>query len=649
MVDVASRTTHVLDPLSVDEIAEAVRLIRATGTGTDRYLYSSVELLEPPKAVVLAMETGSPNGHLDRIAKAVVIDQVERRSLEFLISLTNGKVLDRSVISAGQPPFTMPEIFSIETALRQHDGFKAAMARRGVTDMELCWIDPWTSGAYDDEQDYADRRWVRGLVWVKDGHDDDNGYAHPVENLCILFDLHTQEVIRIDDFDPITPIPRQRGNYEPKDVGPIRTDLKNLDIIQPEGASFTVEGNLVSWQKWRIRVGFTPREGLVLRTVGWDDGDQVRSIMYRGAVSEMIVPYGDPALIHARKNVFDIGELNFGALANSLTLGCDCLGEIYYFDAALVDAHGNPYTLKNAICMHEEDFGVLWRHYNWRTEKTEVRRSRRLVISSFSTIGNYDYGFFWYFYQDGNIECEVKLTGILSTGAVTPGEKPSHGQLLNADGLYGPIHQHVFNFRLDLDIDGVDNSIFEEHAEADEPGPSNPVGSAFHNVRTMLKTELEAQQLIDPLRGRTWKVINPNRHNAVGEPTGYRLVPHGNVGSFAPANSSIGKRAAFMTRHLWVTPYAEGEMHAAGDYPNQHPGGDGLPAWTAADRSIEDTDIVVWYSLGTHHQPRPEDWPVMPVAHTRFMLMPSGFFDQNPALDVPATAPKHGANGHSCH
>ena len=350
----------------------------------------------------------------------------------------------------------------------------------------------------------------------------------------------------------------------------------------------------------------------------------------------MIVPYGDPALIHARKNVFDIGELNFGALANSLTLGCDCLGEIYYFDAALVDAHGNPYTLKNAICMHEEDFGVLWRHYNWRTEKTEVRRSRRLVISSFSTIGNYDYGFFWYFYQDGNIECEVKLTGILSTGAVTPGETPTHGQLLNADGLYGPIHQHVFNFRLDLDIDGVDNSIFEEHAEADEVGPGNPVGSAFHNVKTYLKTELEAQQLIDPLRGRTWKVVNPSTTNAVGEPTGYRLVPHGNVGSFAPATSSIGKRAAFMTKHLWVTPYNDGELHAAGDYPNQHPGGDGLPAWTAADRSIEDTDIVVWYSLGTHHQPRPEDWPVMPVAYTRFMLMPSGFFDQNPALDVPA-------------
>lgn len=648
MVDIATRTSHALDPLSVDEIAEAVRILRENEYQPGRYFFSQIELAEPPKSVILASEYGSPNGHLDRIAKAVLIDRAERRSLELLISLSGGIVIDTVIVSGCQPPFTMPEIFSIETALRQHDGFKAAMARRGVTDMELCWIDPWTSGAYDDETEFADRRWVRGLVWVKDGADDDNGYAHPVENLCVLFDLHTQDVLRIDDFDPVVPIPRKRGNYTPDVSGPMRTDLKTLDITQPDGASFIVDGNLVTWQKWRLRVSFTPREGLVIRTVGWDNGERLRSILYRGAVSEMVVPYGDPALIHARKNVFDVGELNFGALANSLTLGCDCLGEIYYFDAALVDAEGNPYTLKNAICMHEEDFGVLWRHFNWRTNETEVRRSRRLVISSFSTIGNYDYGFFWYFYQDGNIECEVKLTGILSTGAVVPGQTPSHGQLLNDDGLYGPIHQHFFNFRLDLDIDGVNNSIIEEHAESDEPGPGNPVGSAFHSVKTLLKTELEAQQLIDPLRARTWKVVNPDRLNAVGEPVGYRLAPHGNVGSFAHESSSIGRRATFMTKHLWVTPFAEGEMHAAGDYPNQHPGGAGLPEWTAADRSIEDTDIVVWYSLGSHHQPRPEDWPVMPVASTRFMLMPSGFFDRNPALDVPPNAPKH-ANGHSCH
>ena len=169
----------------------------------------------------------------------------------------------------------------------------------------------------------------------------------------------------------------------------------------------------------------------------------------------MVVPYGDPNPVHQRKNAFDAGEYNIGVLANSLELGCDCVGEIRYFDAVLANGQGKPYTLRNAVCLHEEDYGVLWRHYNFRTEKTEVRRSRRLVVSSFSTVANYDYGFFWYFYQDGTIQFEGKLTGIVSTGAVAPGAKPSHGQLLNPDGLYAPIHLHFFSFRLDFDVDGT--------------------------------------------------------------------------------------------------------------------------------------------------------------------------------------------------
>ena len=260
-----------------------------------------------------------------------------------------------------------------------------------------------------------------------------------------------------------------------------------------------------------------------MHTVGWEDNGRLRPILHRAAMSDMVVPYGDPAPTHHRKNTFDGGELNFGALVNSLTLGCDCLGEIHYFDAALVDQDGNAYAVKNAICMHEEDYGVLWRHMNMRTNQTEVRRSRRLVVSSFSTIGNYDYGIFWYLYQDGTIQCEVKLTGILSTGAVPVGQTPRYGQLLNEDGLYAPIHQHFFNFRLDLDVDGPVNTVYEEHAEAEPAGPGNVLGAAFRTVRTPLRTELEAQQLIDPLRGRVWRVVNPERRNAVGEPVGYPI------------------------------------------------------------------------------------------------------------------------------
>jgi primary-amine oxidase len=649
MAQAMTKTRHPLEPLSVDELAVVVAILRAGVPGgvwdDRRFRFVEVALREPPKAEVLAAEP-SANGHdLPHEARAVLIDRVERGTVEAIVSLTEGLVLAWNLIESGQATLTLEEILACEQVVRQNPDFQAAMHRRHITDMDLVWVDPWPFGVYEDEANLEGRRLTRGIVWVRSGPDDDNGYAHPVENVIVIFDLHEMAVVRIEDYG-LVPIPAKNANYRLDDVGPLRPDLKPLEISQPDGPSFTVDGSLVRWQKWQFRVGFTPREGLVLHTVSWEENGRLRPILHRAAMSDMVVPYGDPAPTHHRKNTFDGGELNFGALVNSLTLGCDCLGEIHYFDAALVDQDGNAYAVKNAICMHEEDYGVLWRHMNMRTNETELRRSRRLVVSSFSTIGNYDYGIFWYLYQDGTIQCEVKLTGILSTGAVPAGQTPRYGQLLNEDGLYAPIHQHFFNFRLDLDVDGPVNTVYEEHAEAEPAGPGNALGAAFRTVRTPLRTELEAQQLIDPLRGRVWRVVNPERHNAVGEPVGYRLVPHGNVQAMASAESSVARRAAFMTKHLWVTPYADRERFAAGDFPYQHPGGAGLPEWTAADRPIEETDVVLWYTVGSHHAPRPEDWPVMPVSYAGFLLQPAGFFAANPALDVPPPAPH--ANGHCC-
>lgn len=649
MAQTMTKTGHPLAPLSVEELAEAVAILRQGSTqgawDERRFRFVEVALKEPAKADLIAAEAAGREDDVPRLARAILIDRAKRKTVEAIVSLTEGRVTSWEHVAEGEATLTLEEILECERVCRENPDFQAAMHRRGIIDMELVWVDPWPFGIYEDESDLLGRRLTRGLVWVRANPDDANGYAHPVENVVVIFDLRDMAVVRVDDHG-VVPIPAKEANFGADDVGPLRTDLKPIAITQPEGVSFTVEGNLVRWQKWRLRVGFTPREGLVLHQVGWEEGDRVRPILYRAAMSDMVVPYGDPNPTHFRKNTFDGGELNFGALVNSLTLGCDCLGEIYYFDAALVDQDGTAYRLKNAICMHEEDYGVLWRHLNMRTNETEVRRSRRLVISSFSTIGNYDYGIFWYLYQDGNIQCEVKLTGILSTGAVPPGETPRYGQLLNEDGLYGPIHQHFFNFRLDLDVDGAVNTVYEEHAESEPPGPQNPLNAAFRTIRTVLKRESEAQQLVDPLRGRVWRIVNPERRNAVGEAPGYRLVPHGNVQALAAPESSIAKRAAFMTKHVWVTPYAEGERHAAGDFPNQHPGGSGLPAWTAADRPIEETDVVIWYTLGSHHPPRMEDWPVMPVAYASFLLQPVGFFPANPALDIPP--PMAHANGHCC-
>jgi hypothetical protein len=190
---------------------------------------------------------------------------------------------------------------------------------------------------------------------------------------------------------------------------------------------------------------------LTLHHLRYRDGDRDRSILYRASLDEMVVPYGDPGPTQRRKNAFDVGEYGMGMCANSLELGCDCLGLIRYFDADVCTSRGAPLTIKNAICMHEEDYGILWKHTDRRLTTPEVRRSRRLVISSISTVENYEYGFFWYLYQDGSIQFEIKLTGVLSLGALQPGERSKYGTLI-APQLYGPNHQHFFNMRLDFDL-----------------------------------------------------------------------------------------------------------------------------------------------------------------------------------------------------
>ncbi len=354
---------------------------------------------------------------MPREAEVVLLDHGSGIAHEVVVSVTGETIVDWREHPGVQPLATVDELGEAEELVRLDPQFQAALKRRGVAEFEKVQIDAWPAGnfGHDDE---VGLRLARCLAFVRD-RPGDNEWAHPVDGLIALVDLNRLEVLRVDDHG-VVPVPPEPGNFDPESVGPVRTDVAPLEITQPEGPSFVVDGNVVSWQRWQLHVGFTPREGLVLNQVSYQDGNRLRSILYRASLSEMVVPYGDPSPTHYFKNAFDAGENGVGMSTSSLRLGCDCLGEIHYFDAVVHDADGGPITIPNAICMHEEDYGVLWRRIEWRTGEGEVRRSRRLVISSFAAIGNYDYGFFWYLYQDGTIAHEVKLTGVLSTGAVAP-------------------------------------------------------------------------------------------------------------------------------------------------------------------------------------------------------------------------------------
>jgi primary-amine oxidase len=620
--------THPLDPLGAEEIRAAVAAVRATGRITESALFSLVTLDEPTREVLASHHAGHP---VERRVRALVVPGPDSSVIEVVLSLPGGDILEWTERDAVCPALLFDDSYRAVLALKADPDWQAAMRRRGITDFDKVQIDPWPTGNFGNPLEEG-RRVARCISFYREVPSD-NGYARPVEGVVAIVDAARGEVLEVLDHG-VVPLPDDPGNYRPEDVQPQRSGLLPLDIVQKEGPSFTLESNLLTWQHWSMRVSMDPLQGLVLHTIGYEDGGVVRPILHRASICEMVVPYGDPGPRHGWKNAFDVGEWGLGRMVNSLALGCDCLGEITYLDAVFCSEHGNPHVVPNAICIHEEDYGILWKHNDMNTGHVEVRRSRRLVISCIATVGNYEYGFYWYFYLDGTIQLEVKLTGILSTQALAPGEVPANGSVI-APGLGAPLHQHLFCARLDLEVDGPHNEVHEVSYQAMPEGDDNPWGNGFRQQVTRLESERQAQRDIDPASSRHWRFVNPSVTNRLGRPVAYRLVPGPTPTLLARPDSSIGQRAAFARHNLWVTPYEVEERRAAGDYPNQHAGGDGLLRWTAADRRLDGAPLVVWHTFGVTHGPRPEDWPVMPVEYCGFHLAPVGFFDRNPALDVP--------------
>ncbi|EEE57286.1 hypothetical protein OsJ_07344 [Oryza sativa Japonica Group] len=493
-----------------------------------------------------------------------------------------------TVRASGRTPEDAMEYAECEATVKSHPPFIEAMKKRGVDDMDLVMVDPWCAGYYSDA-DAPNRRIAKPLIFCRTESDSpmENGYARPVEGIHIVIDVQNNTVIEFEDrkFVPLPP-PDHLRNYTPGETrgGVDRSDLKTLIINQPDGPSFRVNGYFVEWQKWNFRIGFTPKEGLVIHSVAYVDGNRGRRpIAHRLSFVEMVVPYGDPNEPHYRKNAFDAGEDGLGKNAHSLKKGCDCLGLIKYFDAHFTNFTGGVETIENVVCFHEEDHGILWKHQDWRTGLAEVRRSRRLTVSFVCTIANYEYGFYWHFYQDGKIEAEVKLTGILSLGALMPGEQRKYGTTI-APSLYAPVHQHFFVARMDMAVDCKPNEAYNQVVEV-------------RNTRTV---------------------------NRTGQPTGYKLVPGSSCLPLALPEAKFLRRAGFLKHNLWVTSFKNDEMFPGGEFPNQNPRiNEGLATWVKKDRSLEETNLVLWYVFGITHIPRLEDWPVMPVERISFMLMTS--------------------------
>ena len=623
--DTLSKILHPLHPPRLDEINNVGTIVKNAMQGDVDF--SSIALIEPPKEEVKAFPS---KGRLERRFRVAGYDRDKKQSFYADINSSDSTLEDVSYIEGAHSGINFTDVVKANTIIKSDSAWLAAMKKRGVEDVELVQIDPWPSGGFIHESAPAGHRVMRGISFLKESKTD-NGYARPVQGLIAHVDLTDEKVIHVEDHG-VVPFPPEHARYDADSQPSLREAPKPISITQPEGVGFSVDAYTVNWQKWKFSVSMHPIHGLVLHQLSYDN----RSILYRASLSDMVVPYGDPDPMHGWKHVFDASEASIGTIPNSLTLGCDCLGEIVYLDVHLMNHKGEGRTVENAICMHEEDYGILWKHYDGNTRKQEVRRSRRLVISSIHTVGNYEYGFFWYLYLDGTIQMEVKLTGIVGISAVTDDGERSEFAPLIAPNLASPIHQHLFNFRLDFDLEDAPMSVLETNAvplAADDP--DNPYGTAFRAETTLLKTEQLAQREVNPASSRSWKVVSTKVSNRLGKPIGYKLLPAASPVLYAHDSSATAKRAAFAKHNLWVTPYSDQELSAAGDFTNLHGGGEGLPQWTKNNRSTADTDIVMWHTVGVTHIPRPEDWPVMPVEYCGFHLLPSGFFDRNPALDLP--------------
>ncbi len=601
-------------------IAQAV--LRANGLLSAGGRLTLLDLSEPPKADVLGGRANS------RAAFAVIYDANHNATGEAVVDLSTERLRSWRLVPLVQAALDGVDAALTDSIVHADQSWRAALARRGI-DTRSAVAFAWSAGHFGGEE-VAHQRLVRAVTYVRAAHE--NEMARPVEGLTAVVDLSAHRVVRLDDQGDV-PVPdaaSERDAWRPL-APPVTPEQAPTSWSSATwaGSAPRVDDHAVQWRRWRFHVALRPREGLVLYAVGFDDGTRVRSLLYRASLSEMVVPYGDPGSGWYFRNSFDVGELGMGNGVATLAPGVDCPTNAALLDATIADASGTPRRRARAVALFERDGGLAWKHGD------VARRARELVVFSVSRLGNYDYGFEWIFHEDGTLEHRVLLTGIMTPKGVAPGHADSLASLV-APGVAAVHHQHFFNYRLDLDVDGAaPNQVNEIETHALGSGDANAHGGGFAMESRRLVTEQQARRQLDSHSGRRWRVVNPTVRGALGGPTGYELVPGANADPFAVEGSSLRQRAGFLDWHLWATPYADSERYAAGDYPNQSPGGSGLVRWTSANRSLVGGDVVLWYTLGITHNPRPEDWPVMPVQDAGFRLVPVGFFDRNPVLSRP--------------
>lgn len=627
---------HPLNPLSAKEIEQTVAVIKASDKNKPDLRFSQISLVEPDKAKVWDFALTGKEVQQPRQASVTMLHGAH--VIEARVDLASQKLLSWTPIEGAHGMVLLDDFATVQSVIENSPEYAQAVAKRGITDIKKVIGTPLTVGYFDNKDGLQqDKRLLKVVSYQDVG--DGNYWAHPIENLVAVVDLEQKKIIKIED-QGVIPVPMAPRAYNGSDR--VQAAVKPLQIIEPEGKNYTIKGNGIHWQNWDLHVHLDSRVGPILSTVSYNDRGTRRKVMYQGNLGGMVVPYGDPDAGWYFKAYLDSGEYGMGTLTSSIEPGKDAPENAVLIDATIADYTGAPVTIPRAMAIFERYAGPEYKHQEMGQPNVSTER-RELVVRWISTVGNYDYIFDWVFQQNGTLGINAGATGIEAVKGVK--SRTMHDQTAAHDTQYGTLidhnivgttHQHIYNFRLDLDVDGENNSLVEMNPVVLANDRGGPRTSTMQVKQHTVPDEQQAAQKFDPSTIRL--LSNPNKENKLGNPVSYQLIPYAGGTHPVAQGANFGKdewiynRLNFMSKQIWVTRYNPNERYPEGLYPNRSAKDTGLAQFTADNQPIENTDNVVWLTTGTTHVARAEEWPIMPTEWVNVLLKPWNFFDETPTL-----------------
>ncbi|OMO50458.1 Copper amine oxidase [Corchorus olitorius] len=635
---------HPLDSLTPSEFTLVQSIVsQAYPSSKYKLTFQYVGLDEPEKPIVkswLSKPTTKPPPR-----QALVMLRLNQQSHELIVDLSKRSIISDKIYDGyGYPLLTAEEQEAAGDLALKYKPFLASIKKRGLNVSEVV-CSPLTVGWYGDEKT---KRELKVSCYYLDGTD--NMYLRPIEEIIMTVDLEKMKVTYYND-KSVSPMPKAEGtDYRPSKQTPPFGPRLNAAPPTPTGQTpFKIDGNVVSWANWKFHLGFDARVGPVFSLASIYDPDKAkyRQVVYRSFISELFVPYQDPTEAWYHRTFFDCGEFGFGIYAVSLEPLNDCPSGAVFVDGYYAGQDGKPVKIPDVMCIFERHSGdSMWRHTEAELRDQQIREARpevTLVVRMVATVGNYDYILDWEFKPSGSIKFGVGLTGVLEVKAepyshIDEIKEEVYGTLV-AENTIGIHHDHFLNYHLDLDIDGEDNSFVKTSLVTRRVKDKKIPRKSYWNVEhETAKTEADARLKLG-LKAEEFLVVNPNKKTKPGNKVGYRLIPGSAAGPLLAADDYPQIRAAFTNYNVWVTPYNKSEKWAGGRYVDQSRGDDTLQVWSNRNRGIENRDIVLWYTMGFHHVPCQEDFPMMPTLSGGFELRPTNFFEYSAVLKT--RAPMH--------